>query len=426
MIEHACLILYRSATGLEKALVDVGGGRLILLPAERVRDMWDAWAISAENLPVLAWAMQAQLWDDDWADHTKREWVAAQWEYQALRGTEAGVALALKIMGRDFTGGYDLRDLLVAPQGFFAAPDIPREEWDEWIRQMPELRIQLARKTGLADGEFYVLDGFAGDNHAGRDDGPLLYGRRVILRWPGRPDVDLGMLDVVRDETGEWERISLPGLAGAAFIAGVDVATDERFVDGDEVAPSFYSFQLDPSYDHTSSLLHLSTIGPGLRPLGVEFERVSDAGWGDHFWFVNDIVDEYFADNGRDAAALLADRIFLHDPNVASPMTAGISFAGVDRVDWPPYNAELLIDLITREPGPAWIANETAAEESFAIPDDWSDFNRAMRALKGPGAATSLRDKIMADFDVMHPLRFGEPILVNPDTRFGDHRPSWL
>lgn len=425
-IEHPCLILYRSATGLERALVDIGGGRLIAMNAEAVRSMWNPWEISAENLPTLAWAMQAQLWDDDWSDSTKREWIARQWEYQALRGTRAGVEMALKFMGRDFNtcGGYELNDILVPPQGFFASPDIPKEQWDEWIRQMPQLRIQLARKTGVADGEWYVLDSFVGENHAGVNDGGQLYGRRVILRWPGRPDVDLGMLEA--DETGKAERISLPGLAGAAFIANEDFVTDSRFVDGEQIAPTIYTFQLDPTYDHLTSLLHLSTITSGLVPLNVQFERDSDTGWGDHFWFVNDYVPEYFADSGRDAAELLADRVYLLDPNVATPMTQGISFAGVDRVDWPPFNAELLINLCTREPGPAWIANETAAEESFAIPDDWTDFDRAMRALKGPGASTALRDKIMADFDAMHPLRMGEPIYINPDTRFGDHRPSWL
>lgn len=58
-------LIYRAATGLEKALADVDGERLTALYAEAVRDVWDPWAISAENLPILAWSMQARLWDDD-------------------------------------------------------------------------------------------------------------------------------------------------------------------------------------------------------------------------------------------------------------------------------------------------------------------------------------------------------------------------
>lgn len=231
VIEHPCLILYRSATGLERALVDVGGGRLIAMPAELIRDMWDAARVSDANLPVLAWAMQAQLWDDDWPDATKRAWVAQQWLYQSLRGTRAGVAMALRFMGRDFTGGYDLIDVLTAPQGFYAVPDD-------------------------ADG-----------------------------------------------------------------------------------------------------------------PAG---------------------------------------------------------FAGADRVGWPPYNAELLIDLKTHDLRPGWYCDDAFVGDAFVIPDDLTDYDRALKALKGPGASTSLRDKIMADFAISHPLRMREPVFDDPETRFGDQRPSWL
>lgn len=428
MIEHPCLILYRSATGLEKALVDVGGGRLIVMDAEAIRDMWDPYRISDANLPTLAWAMQAQLWDDDWSNSTKREWIARQWEYQAIRGTRRAVEMALKIMGQDFVAcrGYELLDLLVAPQGFFASPDLSKDEWDDWIRQMPELRISLARRTGKADGEFYVLDGFAGDNHVGRDSGSELYGRRVVLRWPGRPDVELGMLETIFDEHGQVDRISLPGDAGAAFLAGLDFVDDARFVNGDAVKPQFYSFRLDPSYDHLTSLLHLSTITAGLRPIDVQFERVTETGWGNHSWFINDFVPEYFV-GPNDAAELIIDRIFLLLPGTISPIGAGISFADVDRVGWPPYNAELLVDLCTVQHARySWIANDTAPGESFAVPDDWSDFDRALRALKGPGSATCLRDKIMVDFDSMRPLQFRDPIYYEPWTLFGEHRRNWL
>ena len=92
---HGAKLLYRAATGLEKALADVDGERLTALYAEAVADVWDPWAISRENLPVLAWAMQARLWEDEWAEHTKREWTANQWHFQALRGTQAGVEMAL-------------------------------------------------------------------------------------------------------------------------------------------------------------------------------------------------------------------------------------------------------------------------------------------------------------------------------------------
>jgi len=247
IIEHPCLILYRTATGLEKAIVDVGGGRIIAIPAELIRDMWDPWRVSPENLPVLAWAMQAQLWEDDWPENTKREWIAEQWLYQSLRGTRRGIEMALHVMGRDFTcpDCYKLVDELTAPQGFFAIPK-------------------------------------------------------------------------------DWAPAIMPESEGISFVG---------------------------------------------------------------------------------------------------------SFADVSRVNWPPYNAELLIDLCTTEPRPAWFADEAFSDDAFVVPNDLVDYDRALRALKGPGSATSLRDKIMVDFAVVNPLSMSDPIFEAPnpeDTRFGDHRPNWL
>ena len=422
---HGARLLYRAATGLEKALADVDGERLTALYAEAVRDVWDPWAISRENLPVLAWAMQARLWEDEWAEHTKREWTANQWHFQALRGSQAGVEMALRTTGRDFTGGYNLLEVLAPPQGFFASPSMTKDEWDAWVRQMPELRIQLAHGVGLSVSEFFAGDGVVGKYAAGRDDGPALYGRRAVLRRPGQPDQYLGMVEwrtrVERRETIDYERVSVPGLAGAAFVAGEDHVSEERFVDADELAPRIYSFQLDGSYDHVTSELHLSTIAPGLDPMNVQFERDSDVGEAGPFFFVNDHADDGFADNGRDAYEMLADRIYLMDPAIAVPMTDGVSFVGVDRVGFPPYHAELMVDLITREAWPAWFAGETAAAESFAAPDDLSDFNRAMRAIV---AGKALRDRVLADFAVVHPLAFGDP--VRETTTFAEHRPSLL
>ena len=51
----------------------------------------------------------------------------------------------------------------------------------------------------------------------------------------------------------------------------------------------------------------------------------------------------YYADAGYDAARLLADRIFLYDPDIIGTITGGISFVGVDYVSWPAYTADLMI-----------------------------------------------------------------------------------
>jgi phage tail P2-like protein len=89
-------VLYRAASGLEKAMADVDAGRLIATYAELVRDQWDPWAISYRNLGFLAWAMGVNLWEDDWAEDKRRQWVANQWTFKYYRGSDLGLKMAVE------------------------------------------------------------------------------------------------------------------------------------------------------------------------------------------------------------------------------------------------------------------------------------------------------------------------------------------
>jgi hypothetical protein len=119
--------------------------------------------------------MGVNLWEDGWREHTQREWTARQWEFQSLRGTPAGIAMALDFIGRDFTPGrpgYRLVEYVAPPQGFYASPKItPRNE--RLIRQMPELRVTPRKARHCEFGRMDCHDGFAGVRWS-RDDGPAL------------------------------------------------------------------------------------------------------------------------------------------------------------------------------------------------------------------------------------------------------------
>ena len=117
-------LLYRNASGLEKSMADVDGERLIGTYAEIIIDQWNPYAISYTNLPYLAYAMGALLWEEGWSESTQREWTAHQWEYKSLRGTQDGIAMALHYSGRDFVGptGYEIKQAIRPPQSFYASP----------------------------------------------------------------------------------------------------------------------------------------------------------------------------------------------------------------------------------------------------------------------------------------------------------------
>jgi phage tail P2-like protein len=434
-------VLYKAATGLERAMADADCERILATDAEQIISVWDPYKIASHNLPYLAWAMGVLLWEQEWEDHTKREWTARQWEWKAIRGTEAGIDMALDFMGRDFvgTGGYELVQALVPPAGFYAAPNLSKNELDEWIRLMPQIRIKFSVATGNGSEEFFVappepddlVDGqegtepapiFSDDNVGGRDDGWALYGRKAVLRRADGTETPLKLVEWSEDDSLRpaviFGEASEPGLSTiGAYFAGEDAVGEDRFTCFEDVPPRTYSYRLDTAYEHSASDLHLDYLRPDLEPIDVRYERNSDIGTKGPFLFVNDFVgdpDESFVDLGNDAWEMLADRIYLNDPAISAPMNAGISFAGVDRVSVPAYHADLLIDLKTKDRIDSWFAEDSIVNSQSAAPEDLEDFDRALRAVV---AAKAFRDKIAVSFETTIPLRFRDPIFET--TTFG-------
>ena len=92
-------LLYRSATGFEKALADVDNERIIRIAAEIIKVQWNPWQIPERNLPFLAWAMGVNLWENWWQPEFKRWWVANQWYLKSIRGTRLGLDEYIKAVG---------------------------------------------------------------------------------------------------------------------------------------------------------------------------------------------------------------------------------------------------------------------------------------------------------------------------------------
>jgi Phage tail protein (Tail_P2_I) len=443
-------LIYGNATGLEKSMADVDGERLIGTYAEIINDQWNPYKISYNNLPYLGYAMGVMLWEEGWSESTQREWVARQFEYKALRGTQAGIEMALNYAGRDFTGGYTIVQAIRPPQCFFASPSLSKEAYDFWIHLMPELRITFSEGVGWDSVDtLYVQDGGV-NSFVGLDDGPALHGRKAFLRVRGK-DIQLEIYSFTKTINGvasiDYERVAIPGLAGPAYIGTEDFVNDEQFVCAETLVPQLVTIRIDGSYSHEESLLHLDMVIPGLEPIDVRYERNSDIGWGNSFFFVGDWSDYlnvlpqdvphidpriyypdlpspehpvvypesgsatqpppvptpptpvmFFADAGYDAARLLADRIFLYDPDIVGTITGGISFVGVDYVSWPAYTADLMINLKTDDDVWSWFADEGIVldDNYFASEPDLQDFDRANRAVV---TSQALRDRVRVAYD---------------------------
>jgi hypothetical protein len=440
-------LLYRNASGLEKSMADVDGERLIGTYAEIIIDQWDPYKISYNNLPYLGYAHGVMLWEEGWSESTQREWVANQFTYKSLRGTLAGIEMALDFSGRDFTGGYTVPQALRPPQCFFASPSMSKEAYDFWIHLLPEVRITFEEGIGWDGIDVLYSDAGGVNDFVGLDDGEALHGRKAYLRIKGK-DVPLQIYSFTKEINGvasiDYEQVALPGLAGPAYMTE-DFVNDEQFVCAETLVPKLITVRIDGSYSHEQSQLHLDTVLPGLEPIDVRYERDSDIGWANSFFFVGDWSDSrnithpsdlphpdhelpdtmprpehpivlppthpntvpeppqpvpivYYADAGYDAARMLADRIFLYDPDIVGTITGGISYVGVDYVSWPAYTADLMIDLHTDDDVWSWFGDEgfVTDDNYFASEPDLRDFDRGNRAVV---TSQALRDRVRVAYD---------------------------
>ena len=418
--------LYHSATGFERALADTEAERIIRIADELIHDQWDPYRISYNNLPYLAWAMGVNLWEGDyWSEGTKRDWTARQWKFKSLRGTPDGFRMAL------IQSNYKVTDIVRPPQGFYAAPDMTKEEWDGWIRQMPEIRIYWAPRKGtrgldemFADAEFAVMTpngpsnddsilvantGFSDQDAVTLNDGWVLLGRYAIMRHLG-VDTPLNLIEyapaTAMEGVFDYDRVSTYGVSSIGLVSDEDYS-DDHFVCYSESEPQLITLAFDRSYNHDASLLSLTTVGSSLTPIVPRYERNSDIGDGDSMMFsdgdfCNDIT---YVDREDGGDMLLADQTYLLDPGVTEPMTEGICFADVSRVGNPAYTAELQIDLGTHDTLESIFCEDYVPEEDFVAPEDRSHQERAFRAVI---AAKALRDTILVAFDPVRPLQVGD------------------
>lgn len=438
-------LIYRAATGLEKAMADIESARLLgtkdeqsELSAELITETWSPFKTQVRNLAHLAWARGVDLWEDGWTEGTQREWVSRQWEFKTKRGTIDGIRMALDFVGRDFVqgpNGYTLVQYVTPPQAFFVSPDLTVDEMNAWVHLMPELRIYLGHDFGLASGdEMYLTDeppaepagsdGFLDVHAIGYDDGRELYGRRAILRQAGKPDQRLKVIEheIIRgrNRAVDYETIFEPGLSEMGFHVDVDFL-DDKYLEFDELLPKTYTVRYDRTYDTMRTELHLSAVVPSFDPLRVTYERDSDIGDAGPWLFLDDGALEVDYMDVDDAANMLADRVWLFDPNIAVPMVEGFSFLDVDRIGFPAYTMELMVDLHQIEGPNSLFVDEDFIEDAAFVDEDGSHIDRACRAIV---AAKSLRDKALVAFDPLRQIEAGDRI--TEETTVSDWVPNEL
>jgi phage tail P2-like protein len=128
-------LLYSAASGLEKSMADVDGFRLTATYAELVKEQWDPYAISSQNLPFLAYAQGVNLWEADWTDASRRWWVANQWELKQQRGSLLGTSRFVSAVGQK------VMHAIVPPAKFHPGKSLTAEERAAYNARFAQLRL---------------------------------------------------------------------------------------------------------------------------------------------------------------------------------------------------------------------------------------------------------------------------------------------
>jgi phage tail P2-like protein len=413
-------LIYDAAEGLERALADVDADALTDIDGRKLIALWDPFSCPTENLTALAFAMGVNLWEDEWSETTKRQWLADQWQFKALRGTEAAIRMALEV------NGFELKAIVKPPEGVYTSPGLTKDEQDAWVRRMPQLKLYTAPDVGTVGvDEWFVGVSHLGADCIGLDDGWTLRGHKAVLRRDG---VDEQLKVVTRvDEDVDGTAMTItsvvePGISSLGFVIGADAIGSEHYIGVDDVPARRITTRQDQSYSHRWSHLSLSMLEPTGQPVDVRFDRGSDVGDGGPFFFIGeDVVGERHLSIDP-ARQMIFDFIYLLDPAISTVMHEGAGFIGVDRIGMRRNRAELLIDLkMTDRTSPGLYIGDGYLGEAFAIPEDQRQIERALRAVD---AARGFKQQVLVSFASVEPLTFGDPI--NEDTTFGTWQPALL
>lgn len=420
-------LLTAEAAPWEKALEKTSAARWPLA-WELLRTLHSPDDIPVDKLPILAWALSVDLWDERWPIEKKRSVVRRAIADHSIKGTVAGVRRYLEIEDSN------LVQLLAPPQRTFASRTLTKAEYDEWLRQMPQLRVYLQSKPGDGTGLDFAGDGFAAgaafdqesEAHAfGRfDAGAAIYGRFPYLY---RPDGSLTPLKTAEliSSTGtrnvvDTEQYMVPGIGGLSFVGSAYAG--EAHADDEVLAPQAFTVRLEREYLHDTSTLSLTTASPGYRPINVRFERESEIGNGGPYVFAGDFASSSFFVGFDEARWMIYDRIYLLDPTIAAPLVDALSFANHTRVGMDPFTFEALVDAEdVAEPGAGFDGNFVG--EVFARPEVLDKIDRALDAV---ALAKGYRDKALVTFETTRSREWGDGLPMDSSVPVWSRVPATL
>lgn len=409
-------VLYREATGLEKAWSDVDADRLIETNAEAIIDIWDPYACPAQLLPFLAWAMGITFWNNKWSETTKRDWIARQFEFKSLRGTQAGIEMALDFAGRDVSQfGFTLVKAITQPQKVFSGPSLTKTQREAWLQKLPQVRVYYYRNRPIADHYKSFMGGWTGHNRRFFIEGMFPQPSQGLKHLERRATYNIGGVDtdITVTNFGNYYQLHIPSFEKQKVFSGRPFG--ERYFQPSDAVERLFTVAPRPS------LPWRGPIGASLQAVDASPEVIKVPGEIGYAVYSNSALKHadfnllhhkhFFLPST--AKYRIFDRYAINDGSVLSAPRPNVQFMGVGRYGWPAFTAELDVHMPSKQS--YFKAGEGIAvpKRRFWIPHDPEPMNYVRRALE---ASRRLSDKLLLKPVPLARFIAGRPFIAGQDS----------
>jgi hypothetical protein len=414
-----------------------------------VRDQWDPWAISYRNLGFLAWASGVNLWEDDWSEQQRRQWVADQWTFKYYRGSDLGMKMAVEEVGAK------LLKLIRPPAQFFPGSSLTPAERQAYVARFPQLRLypyaprpQLAWLNYLG-GEIPDAQGNPKFVHNGRFFGPYrpfyptnfnaggLYLRKATYYDP-RTGVETQL--TVRTVVGvpvpgmpvtTYDEVQLPINPGNLFFPGtgneqylVPRGTALTITRRHAVVLGRLPFEAqrlirvprDGTLTTTQYQAIFQTVSPDLKPINVRPELVEQ----EHpirsteLYCGQPLLRKFLPKTN--AGLFFYERWYLFDPTRQPDQRWARTYMGRARFGIPKYSAIAKIDASFPWPSRSAYYGGFFGHGRFFAPRNTKRIDQVRRAVT---AAMALRDTVLIDTKIKRRIQLRDVTLLDGTFKLG-------
>lgn len=373
-------------SGLEAAIADTDATRLMKINAELIKAIWDPFSCPAALLPYLAWAMGVTFWNDQWSDQTKRQWIAQQWQFKAIRGTKAAVEMAVDFAGRDVTPfGYKVTRVIRQPQKFFPSASLTKAEREIWLETLPQVRVFFFRDTPPSPLHKFFCGGrtqletrqhstlfCANANVCIPSTAKDHLARKAVWTVNG-VDTDITVTDF-----GNFYQLHIPTNVNHRLVPNFNFFGHSS-ADGAFIVPSDAWKRL-VTIEPTLTTPWRVPVGPSLKAVNAQPDIVAQLTDGIHFRFI--AGSNYQHGTGTvlginsfvrpsTAKYRLFERYAVYDPDQVPLLRPNPTFLGRSRLGWPNFTAQVDVSMSSKQSPFVFGTMRTMVPQSrFLIPHD--------------------------------------------------------